>query len=214
MPRGRPEPALHAGQREGAIRDADRHVRSAVRRETALSSFDAGLDFDLLTLTLVRPSPTTAVYRRASRDRHLFGGARGNVIDACRRRSLFTVKNSFRSTETATDRTCSATVATVASGKPGAIPFGSGVDGLDASAPHAGRSNSADLPNGCPPIEKHRRVPPNATVFRKSPHLLNLSRTGLFGFGGTGPGLQQLHDRCGPPAFPAHDGALTPAPDP
>ena len=161
--------------------------------ETVPSSFDAGFDFNLNTLTLTAAvatnAPCTGELRGVVTSS---GGARGKVLTRVSP-AVYLVyggKNP-QLTGTVTDGTCSATVLTVVSGSLGAI-VGSGVDGLENPL-RMRRSNSIEFPNGRALIlENIDAFPPTAPVFRKSPHLLNLSRSAPFGFGGNVPNLQQF----------------------
>ena len=158
--------------------------------ESAPSSFDAGFDFNLNTLTLNTAVATSApctgelrgvitgttgrakVLTRVSPTQYLVYGGRSPVLSG-----------------TVTDGVCSAAVSTVTAGTLSAVP-GSGVSGLEDPS-RMRRSGSPDFTQGRGLIlENIDGFPPTAAVFRKSPHLLNLSRTAPFGFSGDIPDLQ------------------------
>ena len=116
--------------------------------ETAPSSFDAGFDFNLNTLTLTAAVATNQPCTGELRGIITFsGGARGKVLTrvSATQYLVYGGKNA-QLTETVTDGTCSATVSTVVSGSLGAI-VGSGVDGLENPL-RMRRSNSVDFPQG------------------------------------------------------------------
>ena len=172
--------------------------------ETAPSSFDAGFDFNLNTLTLTAAvatnQPCTGELRGIVTSS---GGARGKVLTRVSdTQYLVYGGRNPQLTGTVTDATCSATVLTVVSGSLGAI-VGSGIDGLENPL-RMRKSNSADFPNGRALIlENIDAFPPTAPpVFRKSPHLLNLSRSAPFGFGGNVPDLQQFSQDAVTQHFP------------
>jgi cytochrome c peroxidase len=158
--------------------------------ENAPSSFDAGFDFNLNMLALDNAVATGApctgelrgvitgttgrakVLTRVSPTQYLVYGGRSPVLSG-----------------TVTDGVCAATMSTVTPGTLSAVP-GSGSSGLEDPS-RMRRSGSPDFSQGRGLIlENIDGFPPTDAVFRKSPHLLNLSRTAPFGFSGDIPDLR------------------------
>jgi hypothetical protein len=165
--------------------------------ENAPSSFDGGFDFNLNTLVLTAAVATNAPCTGDLRGIITGTTGRAKVLtriaqpvgDVSPPQYLVYGGRSPVLTGIVTDGVCSATVASITAGSLAAIP-GSGVAGLE-DPKRMRTSGSPDFPQGRALIlENIDGFPPTAPVFRKSPHLLNLSRTAPFGFNGDIPDLQ------------------------
>jgi cytochrome c peroxidase len=164
--------------------------------ETSPSSFDSGFDFNLNTLEL-----TQTVQSGAPCSGTLQGIiTSGSGTTAARAKVLTQVSpttylvsggmNPALSGTVSDSNSCSGTVMSITAGSLGAIA-GSSVLGLED--PKRMRTSAAlNFPQGRGLIlENIDGFPPNAPVFRKSPHLLNLNqRFGSFGLSGSVPDLQ------------------------
>ncbi len=150
--------------------------------ETKPSSFDAGFDFNLNTLVLTEPvttdAPCTGELRGVITSA---GGARGKVLTRVSETTylIYGGTNPVLS-GTVSDGVCSATVSSVT---PGDLNTLEGPKRMRTSA-------SLDFPQGRALILENIDGFSNPPVFRKSPPLLNLSRTAPFGFSGNIPDLQ------------------------
>jgi cytochrome c peroxidase len=154
---------------------------------------DAGFDFNVNTLML-----TAAVASGQPCKGELSGvitsggGARGSVLTrvSATKYLIFGGKSPQLSGTVSDTNGCSATVSSVTSGTVGAISGGA----LGLETPQRMRtSGSPDFSQGRGLIlENIDGFPPTAPVFRKSPHLLNLSRTAPFGFSGDIANLQDF----------------------
>jgi hypothetical protein len=156
------------------------------------SSFDAGFDFNLNTLVLTAPVATTAPCTGELRgDITSDNGGRGKVL-AHLDSVTYLVYGGFNPTMSGvvTDGVCSATVSSVTAGDLAVAP-GSPVPGLE-DPKRMRTSGSASFPQGRGLILENIDGFSNPPVFRKSPHLLNLNRTGPFGFSGDIPDLQSF----------------------
>lgn len=159
--------------------------------EAAPSSFDAGFDANLNTLTLTAaPSDAAPCI-----------GQLGGVITATTGRAtilarvsptsylLYGGANPTLTGTVADNRGCSAAVVSVTQGSL-AVAAGSAVAGLENPL-RMRRSNDAAFPQGRALIlENIDGFPPAVPVFRKSPHIVNASRTAPFGFSGDIPDLR------------------------
>jgi cytochrome c peroxidase len=147
------------------------------------SSFDAGFDFNLNTLVLTSPvatpSPCTGELSGVITTSN---GGLGKVL-ALVDSTTYLVYGGINPTMTGTvtDGVCSGTVASITAGNLAVSPS-SPVQGIED--PRIMRTRGLILEN----IDGFANPP----VFRKSPHLLNLSRTAPFGLSGNIPDLQSF----------------------
>jgi hypothetical protein len=165
--------------------------------ETKPSSFDPGFDFNLNTLVLAETVPsgapcigtlqgiitsgsgataaTAMVLTQVSPTTYLVSGGMNPAVSG-------TVSDS---------NSCSGTVMSITAGSLGAIP-GSTVLGLEDPKRMRTSADTVNFPQGRGLIlENIDGFPPTPSVFRKSPHLLNLNqRFGPFGLSGSVPDLQ------------------------
>ena len=158
--------------------------------ESMPSAFDAGFDFNLNTLVLTAevdtPAPCTGELRGRITTRNAGRAKVLTRIDP----TTYLVYGGFNAalTGTVTDGVCSATVASVTRGDLALRP----------DAPLAGiedpnrMRNTADptFPQGRALILENIDGLSNPAVFRRSPHLLNLSQTAPYGLSGEFPDLQ------------------------
>jgi alpha-tubulin suppressor-like RCC1 family protein len=159
--------------------------------ETAPSSFDAGFDFGLNLLVL-----TGEVASNVPCTGELKGmitttaGARAKVLTRVSPKAYLVYGgiNPALSGTVTDGNSCSGTVASITAGNV-AAPAGSGVNGLEDPM-RMRRSGSTDFPQGRALILENIDGFTNPPVFRKSPHLINLSRTAPFGFSGDVPDLR------------------------
>lgn len=150
--------------------------------ETKPSSFDAGFDFNLNTLALTAPvdtpAPCTGELRGIVTSA---GGAVGKVLT----RVSETIYLIYGGTNPAlsgivTDGVCSATVSSVTAGNLNALE----------DPKQMRTSASGTFPQGRALILENVDGFAHPPVFRKSPPLLNLSKTAPFGFSGNIPDLK------------------------
>ena len=156
------------------------------------SSFDGGFDFNLNTLEVTGSVPSTSNAPCTGELRGIVTTSNGGKAKVVTRTSpttyLVTGGANPVLTGTVTDGVCSATVASVTVGSVGAIP-GSGIPGLED--PQRMRTSvSSSFPQGRALILENIDGFANPPVFRKSPHLVNLSRTAPFGLSGDVANLQ------------------------
>jgi hypothetical protein len=156
------------------------------------SAFDAGFDFNLNTLVLTQavPSPAPCI-----------GTLQGTItsgsgVTAATAKVLTQVSpttylvyggmNPPLAGTVSDSNSCSGTVVSVTAGSL-AVPAGSSVLGLEDPKRMRTSADTADFPQGRGLIlENIDGFPPTPPVFRKSPHLLNLSqRIGPFGLSGS-----------------------------
>jgi cytochrome c peroxidase len=161
--------------------------------ETAPTSFDAGFDFNLnklvLTTTTVGTPPTpVAILSNAPCTGELrgiitsAGGARGKVLTRISDTTYLVYGgiNPPLSGTVSDSNGCSGTVAGITPGD---------LNGLEDPL-RMRTSRDSDFPQGRALIKENIDGFGNPAVFRKSPHLLNLSRTAPFGFSGDIPDLE------------------------
>ena len=156
------------------------------------SSFDTGFDFNLNTLLVTGTVPSSSDAPCTGELRGIVtasGGSRARVVT--RTAATTYLVDGGRNpllTGTVTDGTCSATVSSVTAGSLGDIP-GSGVAGLEN--PQRMRTSVSDsFTQGRALILENIDGFTNPPVFRKSPHLLNMSRTAPFGLSGESANAQ------------------------
>ncbi|MGB7217219.1 MAG: IPT/TIG domain-containing protein [Vicinamibacterales bacterium] len=152
--------------------------------ETKPSAFDAGADFNLNTLVLAGEvtsnAPCSGELRGIVTTQN---GSRANVLTRVSPTTYLVYGGKTPGlTGTVSDsNSCAGTVASIASGSLGTVAA-SAVLGLED--PRRMRNSAPGL------ILENIDGFSNPPVFRKSPHLLNLSRTAPFGFSGNIPDLQ------------------------
>lgn len=161
--------------------------------EVAPSGFDSGFDFNLNTLVLTAEVSTAAPCTGELRGIITSsGGARGKVLTRISATTYLVYGGrSPAFSGTITDGVCSGTFQSITAGGL-AVPAGQ-VSPAGLEDPRKMRSSShSTFPQGRALIlENVDGVSPlSAHVFRKSPHLLNLSRTAPHGFSGDVPDLQ------------------------
>jgi hypothetical protein len=162
--------------------------------ETAPSSFDAGFDFDLNSLVVTGVDPSSTNAPCTGELRGIITTTNGGKAKVLTRVSATTYLvfggfNPLMNGLVATDGVCSATVTTVTRGSLGAVS-GSPVAGVEDPKRMMTSLDTTDFPQGRGLILENIDGFTNPAVFRKSPHLLNLSRTAPFGFSGNIPDLQ------------------------
>lgn len=159
--------------------------------ETNPSSFDAGFDFNLNTLELTQTIPSGAPCSGTLQGIITSGAgataARAKVLSQVSP-TTYLVYGGMSPTLSGTvsdSNSCSGTVSSVTAGSLGAIA-GSSVPGLEDPKRMRTSADTANFPQGRGLIlENIDGFPPTPNVFRKSPHLLNLSqRFGSFGLSG------------------------------
>ncbi len=150
--------------------------------ETAPSSFDAGFDFNLNLLVLTAAVPSNAPCTGELRGIITSAGARAKVLSRVSPTAYLVYGGiSPPLVGTVTDgNSCSGTVASITAGN---------LNQLE-DPKRMRRSASTDFPQGRALILENIDGFTNPPVFRKSPHLLNLSRTAPFGFSGDIPDLR------------------------
>jgi IPT/TIG domain len=154
------------------------------------SSFDAGFDFNLNTLVLTAavatPSPCTGDLQGVITTAN---GGVGKVL-ARVNSTTYLVYGGMNPTMTGvvSDGVCSGTVAGITAGDLAVAP-GSSVPGLEDPRMMRTSASTSLFPQGRGLILENIDLFSNPPVFRKSPHLLNLSRTGPFGLSGNVPDL-------------------------
>jgi cytochrome c peroxidase/uncharacterized membrane protein YeaQ/YmgE (transglycosylase-associated protein family) len=164
--------------------------------ETSPSSFDAGFDFNLNTLELTQTvssaAPCIGTLRGIITSA---GGATAKVLTQVSPTTYLVMGGmSPALAGTVSDsNSCSGTVMSITAGSLGAIA-GSSVLGLEDPKRMRTSADTVNFPQGRGLIlENIDGFPPTPNVFRKSPHLLNLSqRFGSFGLSGNVPDLQSF----------------------
>jgi hypothetical protein len=159
--------------------------------EAAPSSFDAGFDFNLNTLELTQEVPSGTPCLGALQGILTSGSgataARAKVLTQVSPTTylVFGGMNPALSGTVSDSNSCSGTVLSLTSGSLGAIS-GSTVLGLENPKRMRTSADTTNFPQGRGLIlENIDGFPPIPNVFRKSPHLLNLSqRFGSFGLSG------------------------------
>jgi len=166
--------------------------------ETNPSSFDAGFDFNLNTLVLTQTVSSAAPCSGTLQGIITSGtgatAARAKVLTQVSPTTYLVAggMNPALSGDVSDSNSCTGTVSSITAGSLGAIA-GSSVLGLED--PKRMRTSAAlNFPQGRGLIlENIDGFPPTAPVFRKSPHLLNLSqRFGPFGLSGSVGDLQSF----------------------
>jgi cytochrome c peroxidase len=160
--------------------------------ETTPSSFDAGFDFNLNTLVLTQTvgsgTPCIGTLQGIITSGSGATAARAKVLTQVSPTTYLVMggMNPALSGDVSDTNSCTGTVASITAGSLGAIA-GSSVLGLED--PKRMRTSAAvNFPQGRGLIlENIDGFPPTAPVFRKSPHLLNLSQRqfGPFGLSGS-----------------------------
>ncbi|HEY4661414.1 MAG TPA: hypothetical protein VIG91_07925 [Terriglobales bacterium] len=156
--------------------------------ETNPSSFDSGFDFNLNTLVLTQTVSSAAPCSGTLQGIITNGsGATAKVLTQLSPTTYLVMggMNPALSGTVSDSNSCSGTVATVTAGSLGAIA-GSSVLGLEDPKRMRTSADTANFPQGRGLIlENIDGFPPTLPVFRKSPHLLNLSqRFAFFGLSG------------------------------
>ncbi|HXI30161.1 MAG TPA: IPT/TIG domain-containing protein, partial [Vicinamibacterales bacterium] len=156
---------------------------------------DPGFDFNLNTLTLAAPVPSNAPCTGDLRGIiTTSNAARANVL-ARLSPTVYLVQGGVNPPLTgivSDTHACSATVGSIVPGDL-ARTEGSGIAGLESPRRMRTSGDTVNFPQGRGLIlENVDGIGPPLTpnVFRKSPHLLNLSRTAPFGFSGDVPNLR------------------------
>jgi hypothetical protein len=152
--------------------------------ETKPSDFDSGFDFNLNTLTLTAAvatgAPCTGELRGVIT---AAGGIRARVLGRVSQTKYLVYGGTNPALSgTVTDGTCSATVASITSGDLGDVA-GSMIPGIEEPGKMR-TSVSPAFPHGRALILENIDGFSNPPVFRKPPHLLNLNKTGPYGFNG------------------------------
>jgi hypothetical protein len=160
--------------------------------ESAPSSFDAGFDFNLNTLTLAAevatPAPCPGELRGLITTR---SGVRAKIL-ARTGPTTYLVYGGLNPALTGdiTDGVCSAAVAGMSSGDLAASRPGAG-GGIEDPR-YMRDSSDPNFPRGRGLIMEHIDGFQNPPVFRKSPHLINLSMTAPYGLSGEFAGLRDF----------------------
>src|SRR5258708_25804208 len=165
--------------------------------ETTPSSFDPGFDFNLNTLVLTQtvlgtPASCTGTLQGTITSG---GGATAKVLTQVSPSTYLVAggMNPALSGTVSDSNSCTGTVVSITAGSLGAIP-GSPVLGLEDPKRMRTSADTVNFPQGRGLIlENIDGFPPTPPVFRKSPHLLNLSqRFGPFGLSGSVNDLQSF----------------------
>ena len=170
--------------------------------ETKPSSFDPGFDFNLNTLVLTQEVPSAAPCSGTLQGIITSGsGATAATAKVLTQVSPTTYlvyggMNPALSATVSDSNSCSGTVASITAGSLGAIA-GSTVLGLEDPKRMRTGADTVNFPQGrgliLENIDGFLTTGPTPPVFRKSPHLLNLSRRfGPFGLSGSVPDLQSF----------------------
>src|SRR5258708_7952949 len=165
--------------------------------ETKPSSFDPGFDFNLNTLVLTQtvlgpPASCTGTLQGTITSG---GGATAKVLAQVSPTTYLVSggMNPALSGAVSDSNSCTGTVVSITAGSLGAIA-GSPVPGLEDPKRMRKSADTVNFPQGRGLIlENIDGFPPTPPVFRKSPHLLNLSqRFGRFGLSGSFSDLQSF----------------------
>jgi cytochrome c peroxidase len=165
--------------------------------ETNPSSFDAGFDFNLNTLVLTQEvssgTPCSGTLQGIITSGTGATAARAKVLAQVSPTTYLVAggMNPALSGDVSDSNSCTGTVSSITAGSLGAIA-GSSVLGLEDPKRMRTSADTVNFPQGRGLIlENIDGFPPTAPVFRKSPHLLNLSqRFAPFGLSGSVPDLQ------------------------
>jgi hypothetical protein len=163
--------------------------------ETNPSSFDAGFDFNLNTLELAQTVSSAAPCIGTLQGIITSGGGATAKVLAQVSPTTYLVAGGMSPALSGTvsdSNSCSGTVMSITAGSLGAIP-GSLVLGLEDPKRMRTSADTVNFPQGRGLILENidGLFPPTPPVFRKSPHLLNLSqRFGSFGLSGSVANLQ------------------------
>jgi hypothetical protein len=157
--------------------------------ETNPSSFDSGFDFNLNTLELTQTvqsaAPCSGTLQGIITSGSGTTAARAKVLTQVSPTTFLVLggMNPALSGTVSDSNSCSGTVLSITSGSLGAIA-GSSVLGLEDPKRMRTSADTVNFPQGRGLIlENIDGFPPTAPVFRKSPHLLNLSQRGFGPFG-------------------------------
>ncbi|HKV95752.1 MAG TPA: IPT/TIG domain-containing protein [Candidatus Angelobacter sp.] len=167
--------------------------------ETSPSSFDSGFDFNLNTLVLTETVPSGAPCSGTLQGIITSGSgstaARAKVLTQVSPTTYLVMggMNPALSGAVSDSNSCSGTVMSITAGSLGAI-VGSPALGLEDPKRMRTSADTVNFPQGRGLIlENIDGFPPTPNVFRKSPHLLNLSqRFGPFGLSGSVGDLQSF----------------------
>jgi cytochrome c peroxidase len=167
--------------------------------ETNPSSFDAGFDFNLNTLVLTQEvssaAPCSGTLQGIITSGSGATAARAKVLTQVSPTTYLVAggMNPALSGDVSDSNSCTGTVMSMAAGSLGAIA-GSSVLGLEDPKRMRTSADTTNFPQGRGLIlENIDGFPPTPPVFRKSPHLLNLSqRFGPFGLSGSVGDLQSF----------------------
>lgn len=165
--------------------------------ETNPSSFDSGFDFNLNTLELTQTvssgAPCSGTLQGIITSGSGATAARAKVLTQLSPTTYLVMggMNPALSGTVSDSNSCSGTVTSITAGSLGAIA-GSPTLGLEDPKRMRTSADTTNFPQGRGLIlENIDGFPPTPPVFRKSPHLLNLSqRFGPFGLSGSVPDLQ------------------------
>jgi len=163
--------------------------------EIAPSLFDAGFDFNLNTLVLTAevasPAPCTGELRGIITTG---GGGKAKVLTRVSPTTylVYGGRSPILSGAVSDTNSCTGTVASITAGS---------LNNLESPL-RMRTSVNPGFPQGRALILENIDGFPNPNVFRKSPHLLNLSRSGPFGFGGDIPDLRTFATNAVQQHFP------------
>jgi hypothetical protein len=185
--------------------------------ETAPSSFDAGFDFNLNTLVLTQTVQSGAPCSGTLQGIITNGsGARAKVLTQVSPTTYLVMggMNPALSGDVSDNNSCTGTVLSITAGSLGAIA-GSSVLGLENPKRMRTSADTTNFPQGRGLILENIDGFSNPNVFRKSPHLLNMSqRFGGFGLSGDFGDLQTFATGAVTQHFPRTLARNSSGPDP